>query len=241
MISICGNGKTREELRNIMLPVRPDSPRWVGIQHGELADTLECQLNARQIGVKKETWATSADGSTLVGGLNIEFPSYMNIPTIEGMDYSIGVRHSNDSKHAMSFMVGAQIFICTNGIATGELVLNRKHTSGVDLSQVLADGLSTYVRKSRELSSTIWNMKARNLSRTDADNLLMQAGRAKLLPWSGIGKVDKEYRSPTFADHDRKSAWGLYNAFTYIAQDISPVRQMGAINGFRKIVNEEVN
>lgn len=241
MITICGQGKTRDELRQIPLPLRPDNPRWVGIQHGEIADTLERILYGRGIRVKKEMWATSQDDQTLVGGLNIEFPSYLDIPALEGMDYSIGLRHSNDCKHAMSFMVGAQIFICTNGIATGELVLNRKHTSGVNLREVLYDGLTRYIQKAKELSSTIWNMKARGLSRSDADNLLMQAGRARLLPWSGIGKVDKEYRDPTFADHDRKSAWGLYNAFTYVAQNISPVRQLGAINGFRKIVNAEVN
>jgi len=239
MITVYGANKTRSDLHDIDLPIRPEAPRWVGIQHGQLADSLEHVLGARGIEISLEKWSTSRDNQTLVGGVDLRVPASFGISEIDGVQYSLGVRHSNNGLHALSFMAGGKIAICLNGIATGEIILNRKHTKGVDIHEVLNRGITNYLEKIRGLSVHINDMKQRTVTQSRADNMLMHAGRARLLPWSGIGKVEKEYRNPRHDEFKHGTQWGLYNAFTEIAKKINPVKQLHAINGFRQIVSEQ--
>ena len=79
-------------------------------------------------------------------------------------------------------------------------------------------------------------MKLMKMTDEKRDEILMEAGRKRLLPWSRIGMVDKEYREPTFTQFTDRTAWGLYNAFTYIVQK-SPARsQISAMANFRELV-----
>jgi hypothetical protein len=79
-------------------------------------------------------------------------------------------------------------------------------------------------------------MRTIELDVPTVDKALMQAGRDGLMSWSRIGQVDEEYNKPTFADHNEKTAWGLYNAFSYVLQKMPPQYHLNSMNQFRKIL-----
>lgn len=132
--------------------------------------------------------------------------------------------------------MGTQILVCNNGLITGEFVLCKRHTTGLDLSDAVNRGVDRFIDQSRHVSECIDQMKARGLTEHESDHLLMEAGRRRLLPWSHIGQVQEEYARPSFKEFDERSGWGLYNAFTRVAQKSTPERQLRALNRFRQIV-----
>jgi len=80
-------------------------------------------------------------------------------------------------------------------------------------------------------------VKERHLKFRNSDAVLMQAGRKGIMGWSNIGKVDAEFRKPSF-DYDRahKTYWGLYNAFTHIVKGYNGQSQMDKMNQFRALL-----
>ena len=226
----------RADLRKIPVPVRPEcSDRWKPVQHGDLADSIVTTLRKRGAEVLKERWTLTPNQQGLVGTVNLRLPEDLGIPSLDGMEYSLGAIHSNDGRHALKFVAGTQIFICTNGMVVGDFVVSRKHTTGVSLDNVVDSGLDRYFETLRNTNNVIDGMKGLELNQERADNLLMEAGRNRLLSWSHIGKVADEYAKPTFEAFNERTGWGLYNAFTYVAQKSSAEKQLSAITGFRNL------
>jgi len=80
------------------------------------------------------------------------------------------------------------------------------------------------------------DLRNNKLRPAQADEILMEAGRNRLMPWSRIGAVDKEYRNPTFAEHGRDTSWALLNAFTHTVKRNPPIEQMNQMNRFRALL-----
>ena len=64
----------------------------------------------------------------------------------------------------------------------------------------------------------------------------MEAGRQRLMPWSRIGKVDAEYRKPTFAEHGQGPRYALLQAFTNQVKQNAPLTQMTSMDRFRGLL-----
>jgi len=237
MITVIGESKSTEELRDVPFH-RPTKAgrRWQGIRHYDLATAVEAALLWRGIELQSEIWSVDQSGQSLVGGINLQFPARLGIPAIDGMDYSLGIRHTNDLRYALTFAVGTQIIVCHNGVVTGAFVLCRKHTSGINLVEEVERGIDRFVQEARKVPEVIDSLKARSLTRRQTDHRLMEAGRQRLIPWSHVGQVHHEYEHPTHGEFAKRTGWGLYNAFNYIVKKGNPQRQLRALDRFREIV-----
>lgn len=239
---------TREQLREIPVPERTNvSSRWEGIAHGQLADTLVERIQLRGLKVKREVWKTNPQQSDLFGALDIveEAPSRRakrkqenllalpELDLVEDAVFSIGVRHSNLGRYAVSLAVGARIAVCENGLFTGDFVLKAKHTSEVDLEGMIDIGIEKYVEEAAGIKTFVEELRDRDLASTQADHLLMEMGRVDAIPWTKIQDVDKEWREPRFEEFQDRNAWSLYNAATYVIRDMSGSNQMRCLKNLK--------
>jgi len=226
---------SRDELMTLDV-VRPKDAgqQWQGVHHGELAQAIVMQLEEREISIVSENWHVAGkDDARLTGSLNLEIPG---LTPPEGMAYSLGVHHGNDTCHALKFAAGTQIFICSNGMVTGDFTLRRLHTSGFNLLSVVEEGLGNFMDEIPAIAPFIDTLKTRRFTEDTSNHILMEAGRQHLLPWSRIGMVDKEYHKPRFTGFEPGTAWGLYNAFTYTVQKSPAQEQISSMSRFRDLV-----
>ncbi len=229
-------GLSRAQLRKIpvVTPERDrDISRWKGIQHGELADTVVKSLEERKVTIKEESWYVGHNDTHLTGSLTLTVPK-KKAP--KGMDFCLGLHHGNDMSYALKFAVGTKIFVCENGMVSGDIALRKLHTKGFDLKASVDDGLDQFLNQLDQVGEFIATLKAMDISDARRDKLLMEAGRRGLLPWSRIGKVDREYRKPRFRDFNQRNGWGLYNAFTYVVQKCPAHEQISSMSAFRDLV-----
>lgn len=238
MITVLAQNRLNlEDLKNIPV-VRPEraGSRWQGIPHHDLAVTIHRELLDRGIGISGQLFGVDASKQTMVAGYSIEFPGELGIPRIDGQTYSLAVQNNNAMKYALTFAVGTVVLVCENGVVTGDFVVKRKHTIGLDLSEVVSAGIDRFVSEARQVEHALQSLKERRLSRRQSDHLLMEAGRKKLLPFSLVGQVEREYQHPTHMEFAERTGWGLLNAWNHVAKKLNPSRQISSIGGFRRML-----
>lgn len=210
--------------------------RWQNIQHKPLVDMLVDEMQRNRFEIVDQQFAVGGkDNTELYAAFNLTIPGH-DAP--EGMTYSMGLRHSTAMKFAITMSAGARVFICENGMMTGEFVLGRKHTTGINLREELRRGVQNYVAEIDKTQSVIDGLKARALTRAWSNGIMMQAGRTGVLPFSHIGMVDAEYRnpSPDNPEAEGNTGWSLYNAFTYVIKKSSPAHQLDALRDARALI-----
>lgn len=235
MLTVHGENTTVEQLREIPL-IRPESAggQWQGLQHGELVSAILDEARCRKWVVNGSKFSVGARGADIVGAFDLSVP---NMPAPDGQTLSMGVVNSNSRKTAPTLLVGTTVVVCTNGMATGEIVLRNKHIKGFDLYDGIEKGFDEYKRKAGEIDKVVAKLKRTRMHIIEVEHALMQAGRDLLMPWSRIGKVDVVYRSKEHQKiHGHGTAWSLLNAFTSIVKQNRPWLQMKMMSGFRALL-----
>lgn len=208
--------------------------RWRPIQHGELAATLLEQADALGLEVERHTWQTSGPGDTdLFGSLDFRRSPSLQVP--DGMLFSLGVRHSNAGRYALTLVTGARVIVCANGMLVGEQVLSRRHTDGLDLRATIRRGLEDSVAQTRQVVAWVERLEATSLTDAQADSLMMEAARTRVLSWSALHQVDGAWSRPPHEVFRARTAWSLYNAFTEVARERSAAVQLKAFRGLRRL------
>lgn len=230
---VCNTNITHEQLHSITLQRPKHAGRiWTGVPHGELADALQDEINARPgWKVASSSFSLSKDKADLAGAFQVDIA---DLKAPEGMQFSIGFLTSNAMRRSLKIVVGTKVFVCNNGMATGEILMQRKHTNQFDIYSELETALDSYVDRAQQIPKMVDSWRSRNLTTRESDEILLNAGRAGIMPWSRIGKVDAEYRHSTFADHNERTSFGILQAFTYVVQKSPPLAQMDMMNAFRE-------
>lgn len=241
MIAVLGdNSTTLKEVQAVKLQEPTGSRRigayWQGVPHGELMDCILRECHDRHWSVGPQKYCLSRDGADLAMAMELKIPQ-VDIP--RGQILGLGVLTSNAMRRALRIVVGSTVVVCQNGMVSGEVVLSRKHTIHFNIQTEIQVALDTYLVKARGLMDTVEGLKARVLTLTDAEGILMHAGRQEIMPWSRIGKVDKEFRRPRFAEFRERTSWSLLNAFTWVVKQNPVLEQMDQINLFRELLPTE--
>lgn len=234
MITVYGANITAADLNHVRLD-RPAKAGnyWEGIQHGTLVSAFSDEIRSRGWKITDERFSLSKDKADLAGAFGLEIEG---VDPPEGQTLSIGFMTSNAMRISTKVLVGTNVTVCHNGLATGEIVMQKKHTHGFNLFQEIEYSLDQYIPKARKINHIVTGLQEAELSPTNADEILMEAGRNRLMPWSRIGAVDKEYRNPTFAEHGTGTSWALLNAFTHTVKRNPPMQQMEQMNKFRELL-----
>jgi len=249
MISVLGVEASRDELRIVPVPHADEGgSRWKPIQHGVLADLIVRNLKRRGFGIKEERWSLSNDGKRLIGAIDVGIArdkrKELGADRLKGINYALGIRHSNDQKYALTFSVGATVLVCHNGVISGEFIVSKRHTINTDLKRVIRKGVDVFSGKLSgipEVVNRFRQIEYENENSNGAERALITAGMEHVLPWSRVGKVAREYYYPVFEEFAPRNGWSLYNAATHVAQEISPERQMYVMDRFRDVIFDTVN
>lgn len=236
--------KTRKQLREIPVTEQGSrSDRWQGIQHGELADLMIRKVKDFEYEIAREMWYVNPAQTILIGEIDIA-PAEMDIKSLPSKyvgdytNFTLAVRHSNNSRHALTFLVGATVFICSNGIATGEVVHKRRHTKAFDLGTDIEDAIHLFQKSSRSLSSQIVEMADIKVSPDEVRILIMKVAEKGLIPWRNIEHVWAECVCPTHDLFSNENLWGIFNCLTEKAKLLGPQGQVDFYRGLYPLIQE---
>lgn len=139
----------------------------------------------------------------------------------KGTIYCIGVVHSNDKRHGMRLMGGVRIPSMHSSVVLSEYTLG-KHTSYkiTQLDNEIHKIFVTFARESRSYHKMIAALDDIRLNPSEINDLLMTAGRAKLMGPSRVGQTDKLF------SRMEPTAWNLLKCFGVGLKKGEPLLQM---------------
>lgn len=242
---LCKNNRSKfmtlDELRTLPAPEALGS-RHKPIHPAQLIDTIiDTFQNGYDMEVARTSFAMNPGQTQLFGIMDLA-------PQEEGASrtWSTGILSSVDMTSALKLAGGAGVFVCENFMVNGEVVIMRKHTTGLQLESEIHRmvGKSLEVCKANE--ALIARQEAISIDDTQAFNILGEALVSNLLPAAKVREAGDLYFKADYVDVKPRSLWGLHSAFTREVQQLNPGRRVPTTVGigsyFRNLTTSlEVN
>jgi len=202
---------TKEIMLSAALPAQTKT--YKPVSHQELMElTLE---SIHQSGFKLETekYMTTQGGEIANGRYTIS-----NVKDAE-MQLQIGWQNSYNKQLTLKFAIGTQIFICQNGMVSGDYgAFKKKHVG--EIQTFAPNAITEYIKKSGDAFARMQHdrdqLKSYEISDTVRAELI---GRMfiedKFITSTQLNIIKRELTNPTHDYGASGSLWELYNYTTY--------------------------
>src|SRR5438128_3150196 len=205
LIAHCGTKKiSRDELRN--LPVPEATKTHKPISHHELVGSLVETLAFRHIHVVRDEYAVSADGMKMFGVLDLDYE-------YNDTRFGIGIRNSNDRSFRLAMTISTRVLVCDNMAFQGDFTpVLKKHTSRLDLIELLSVGVDKMQRNFEPLKQQIEDWKTEELIDDQAKVIIYEAFAEQRFPTRLLPAVHQHYFQPAYEAFSPRTLWSLSNA-----------------------------
>ena len=218
LIAHCGTKKiSRDEVRN--LPVPEATKTHKPISHHELVGSLVETLAFRHIHVVRDEYAVSADGMKMFGVLDLDYE-------YGDTRFGIGIRNSNDRSFRLAMTISTRVLVCDNMAFQGDFTpVLKKHTSRLDLIELLSVGVDKMQRNFEPLKQQINDWQTREVTVDEAKLIIYKAVVEEKFPMKLLTCVHEHYFTPSYEAFRPRTLWSLSNAFTSALKQLAPIRQ----------------
>ena len=213
MLHTGGKAYSRDQIAEVVTPAASDT--HVPIPHIDFLERTEDALVERGYEIVGEQHALNRGGHHYFGMIEVR-------NEIISPDYGImiGLRNAHDKTFSASLVLGSRVFVCDNLAFSGEVRLARSHTKYImrDIPTVIARAVGQLAENRVKQDRRISAYKQSELTDTQADHLMVQMIRERIMLPSKMGEVVKEWDSPRHPEfaQDGKTIWRLFNAATEV-------------------------
>jgi len=216
---------TEDRLRAIPLPTH--GGQYAVVPHGTIIDETKQQLISAGFEIEKELYKTSLDGQIAQGVYHLKY----------GNDADMGLMfawsNSYNKQQRFKCAAGAQVFICMNGVVSGDMSnFNRKHMGKNAMQDVVASIQNQIANAKTYFDNLVTDknmLKNIILTPRDKGRILGELfANDEILTLTQVGIVKRELDKPTHTyNADANSAWTMYNHITYALEESHPGHYIG--------------
>lgn len=211
MLHSGGKAIERETLEMVETPV--GSGRWQPIPHYTLFNLVDQTILQNGLQIENVQMGIAKDGA--------RFFALMDISSdMTGYRLTIGLRNSHDKMFPAGMVVGSRVFVCDNLAFSGEISIARKHTIHImdDLPGLVVGAVGKIAIAKQSQDKRIELYKEYFIDDYDVHDMVIKSVDYGIIPNQAIPAVLKEWREPSFEDFKSRTAWSLFNAFTFIGK-----------------------
>ena len=215
---------TENELRKAPLPNH--GGKYSIIPHGAIVDQTRIELKAAGFNINRELYKVNKEGQIAQGIYHLDVS--------DNPDMGMMFAWSNSYNKMMRFKcaIGAQVFICMNGVVSGDMGnYSRKHvgiSAFTDAIGSIQSQIQHANRNYKQLCEDKDMLKTITLSKKDQCALLgrLFADEDILTP-TQTSTVKREIITPTYNyNADNNSAWAMYNHVTLALKQSHPINYL---------------
>ncbi|MGE4300106.1 MAG: DUF932 domain-containing protein [Victivallaceae bacterium] len=207
----------RETVAGVDTPCATDT--WHPVPHIDVIDAVTEVVNAHQWMITEEQFGLARNGQKLFGVIKINKTSHSD------WTRCIGLRNSHDKSFAVGLSAGVSVMVCSNLAFGGTAVIKRRHTSRIELTELVATAIT-------ELESEFWiletvcnDLKLLYLRNdNEARSMIVRAAELGAINSSDILPVFHEFKEPSHHEFKEPTRWSLLNAFTETIKKYTPSR-----------------
>lgn len=226
---------TRDYLINTPLPV--ETRTYKPISHEQLMDLTLSGIARGGFNVKHELYSSAMDGEVATGRYIID-----NAGDTE-MNLQVIWKNSYNKKFSLSFAIGANILVCTNGMMSFRSMnaFKKKHMGEIQI--FTPEAIPEYMARTAdfftELQAERDSMKQIEVNRRiTAEILGRMFVEEQFIESTQLNIIKRELDHPTHEYNSAGSLWELYQFTTFALGGIHPSRWMDDhIDAHRFFVN----
>ena len=211
---------TEQHIRNTALPTHGKT--YTVIPHGYVIDQAKQELASAGLEITRSLYKCSLDGQIAQG--------IYHLNSAADKDMGMMFAWSNSYNKMMKFKcaIGAQVFICMNGVVSGDLgTYKRKHTGTAlaDVTSSIQFQIANATHYYNNLIADKEMLKQVILSKRDQSSIIGQLYADKeILTLTQLAQVKREMGTPSHVyNADVNSAWSLYNHITLALKESHPL------------------
>ena len=201
-----------------MVPTPEATASWKPVPHVEVIDAVTDVVKAHNWQLLDEQYGLARDGQRMFG--------FMRINRASSTEWSrcIGIRNSHDRTLAVGLAAGLSVICCSNLCLGGSMVLKRRHTSQIELNDLVLEAVNALELEFLTLENVAEELKIDELNDDEVRASLVVAAECQAIPSCDILSVWKEFKHPRHEEFVEPTRWSLLNAFTETAKKYSPAR-----------------
>ena len=212
-----GKFVSRAEVARTDTPCSTDT--WRPVPHIDVIEAVTEVIRAHDWNIEGEKFGLASEGQKLFGVMEISSSSSPE------WRRCIGLRNSHDKSLAVGLSAGIVVCVCTNLAFGGTTVVKRKHTSRIDLSELIERAVASLEDDFLTEETVCENLKDVYLKDDDeARSSIVRAAELGVINSCDILPVFNEFKSPSHVEFKEPTRWSLMNALSEIVKKYSPQR-----------------
>ena len=226
---------SKERALRAPLPARTST--YSPVSHAEIVDAIQANARTNNLNIVRDRVYSNILGTRVTGFYDVEDGT--DFGKEHGLKMMFGWRNSYDKSMSVAFVAGGSVWICGNGLISGDLMaFKRKHTGTVaeELNEKIQIGVDRMKSDFGKLVMEVDVMKNYSLTpRQKAEIMGVMYFERNLITPTQLSIVKKEL---TQSEHFKEdNAWSLYNNVTEALKKSHPIdiiRDHIKLHGFMK-------
>ena len=207
----------RSEVALVETPAGTDS--WKPVPHIEVIEAVTEVVKAHDWIITEERFGMAREGQKLFGVMKI------NKSSSTDWTRCIGLRNSHDKSFSVGLSAGISVMVCSNMAFGGTMVIKRRHTSRMELAQLVDVAVDELENEFLILETVCEDLKVQYLKNDDeARSAIVRAAEIGAINSSDIVPVFREFKNPCHEEFTEPTRWNLLNAFTETIKKYTPQR-----------------
>ena len=217
----------RDEIANVPTPEGTDS--WHPVPHMDVIDAVTEVVKARNWQILDEQYGLAREGQRMFGVMRI------NNSSSREWSRCIGIRNSHDQSLSVGLAAGISVMCCSNLAFGGAMVLKRRHTSRIELNDLVVTAVEELELEFLNLETVSEDMKLHEVSADEARAAIVRAAEVGAVNSCDIVPIFREFQKPRHEEFAEPTRWSLLNAFTEHAKKYSPGRADVCYRGLTRL------
>ena len=206
----------RDEIANVPTPVGTDS--WHPVAHADVIDAVSEVVKVKNWQILDEQYGLAREGQRMFGVMRI------NKSSSPEWSRCIGIRNSHDQSLSVGLAAGISVMCCSNLAFGGTMVLKRRHTSRIELGDLVVEAVEELEMEFLNLETVSEDLKLHEVRADEARAVIVRAAEVGAVNSCDIVPVFREFQHPCHEEFAEPTRWSLLNAFTEHAKKYSPGR-----------------
>jgi len=211
-------GKFVDRNEVALVPTPKATESWHPLPHAEVIDAVTDVVKAHDWQILDEQYGLARDGQRLFGVMRI------NRTSSPEWSRCIGIRNSHDRSLSVGLAAGISVMCCSNLAFGGTMVLKRRHTSRLELNDLVVTAVDELEMEFLNLETVTEDMKVQYLKPDEARVAIVRAAEIGAVNSCDIVPIFKEFQNPCHEEFAEPTRWSLLNAFTEYSKKYSPGR-----------------
>ena len=201
-----------------VVPTPTGTTSWKPVPHMDVIDAVTDVVRTHNWQIIDEQYGLAREGQRMFG--------VMRINRTSSPDWSrcIGIRNSHDQSLSVGLAAGISVTCCSNLAFGGAMVLKRRHTSRIELGDLVLTAVDELEMEFLNLETVSEDLKLHEVKADEARAVIVRAAEINAINSCDIVPIFREFQKPCHEEFAEPTRWSLLNAFTEHAKKYSPGR-----------------